>query len=321
MRTSPQYLENANFEFLLYHRVPPMGLYRCFFPFKSLCDDSTTTEGAATTETEATTEAVTTTEAVATTAATTTTVEATTETDSPATTAQTDPSTSTTEAAVTTQTTAEPATDSPTTTSTTEAPTTSTTNEPVTGQENQLQEATTTVATTTILTTGTFTMTPGSTCGVHSEPAQIERIVGGEAASSGVFRWQAYYRPCTTSVCSICGATLISNYWLVTAAHCMTGRSTSLSSVYLGSIYPRSGDQYSLAQAIIHENYNTQTLKNDIGLLKTSTAITFSDYVFPCCLPVEDDCLATGSELYVSGFGTLASNGAIADQLMHSGEF
>jgi len=160
-------------------------------------------------------------------------------------------------------------------------------------------------------------MQPGVTCGIHSDGTDEMRIVGGENAKSGQFRWQAYYSPCTYEGCSICGATVISNRWLVSAAHCTEGSDVSLSKVYLGSVQRRGGDEYPLDQQIIHENYIDVNQGNDISLLRTEDEIVFNEYVHPACLPAEDACLAEGSQTYVSGFGTIEFEGNVSDQLMY----
>ena len=159
-------------------------------------------------------------------------------------------------------------------------------------------------------------MQPGVTCGIHSDGTDELRIVGGENAKAGQFRWQAYYTPCTYNGCYVCGATVISNRWLVSAAHCTEDGDVTLSSVRVGSIIRRGGDQYGLDRQIIHEDY-TNYKTNDISLLRTDREIVFNEYVHPACLPPEDACFAEGSELWASGFGTIEYQGALSDYLLY----
>ena len=51
------------------------------------------------------------------------------------------------------------------------------------------------------------------------------RIVGGTKAPKGAWPWQAQIR--TSSGFPFCGGTLVAPQWVVTAAHCVSRKSTS----------------------------------------------------------------------------------------------
>ena len=80
------------------------------------------------------------------------------------------------------------------------------------------KSAPTTADVTNAQSTG-FNAIPGQTCGV---PASESRIVGGQEASDAEqFPWQARFQSCTDGYgCGLCGASIISNRWLISAAHC-----------------------------------------------------------------------------------------------------
>ena len=60
-----------------------------------------------------------------------------------------------------------------------------------------------------------------------AEPPRKEKIVGGDAAAHGMFPWQVGIRRGYTIsgifTSHYCGATIISEYWVLSAAHCFSG--------------------------------------------------------------------------------------------------
>ena len=175
-----------------------------------------------------------------------------------------------------------------------------------------------------VFTNAAFTAIPGQTCGVSDSGL---RIVGGqEATDSTEFPWQAKFKPCWdfgVLSCSLCGATLISELWLVSAAHCTaqqgsTSVSVSDSQITIGGIVggfnAEAGIQSRFLVAIEdHPQYVSVSQGHDITLLKVASAIIFSSEVHPACLPKENDCFAEGSETWISGFGAVEYEGNIAD--------
>lgn len=175
------------------------------------------------------------------------------------------------------------------------------------------------------LNNAAFTMIPGQTCGISDSGL---RVVGGiDATDSTQFPWQAKFRPCFQGrilSCSLCGATLISELWLVSAAHCTEALASIAISVgdskvtvggIQGGINSEGGIQErSLAAIEDHPEYvaGNAAAGHDITLLKVASAIVFSDKVHPACLPRMDDCFAEGSESWISGFGAVEYEGNIA---------
>ncbi|RMZ97905.1 transmembrane protease serine 2 [Brachionus plicatilis] len=108
------------------------------------------------------------------------------------------------------------------------------------------------------------------------------RIIGGVEAVPNSWPWQAFL----TDGQTMCGASLLNEQWLITAAHCINGNNLKvyLGAHDLGRLY--SGSGYSVAEIYSHPDYNRNgDLKSDIALLKLDRPVTLTDKIQPVCLP------------------------------------
>ena len=130
-------------------------------------------------------------------------------------------------------------------------------------------------------------------CGCSTNSATISRIVGGESAASATWSWAV-----SISVDGqyLCGGSIISSSWVITAAHCVRGYTASQITIYAGSTIRFSGTQTRVgSQLIVHPSYDPSTYVNDIALVRLATPLDMSDpYVSMICLPsVSSDILST----------------------------
>ncbi|XP_045762923.1 chymotrypsin-like elastase family member 2A isoform X2 [Maniola jurtina] len=121
----------------------------------------------------------------------------------------------------------------------------------------------------------------------------VELIVNGAQTKPGDWPWHtAVYKFDYPSIKYICGGTLLSKHFVLTAAHCASVRGVSLSadilSVVLGKYNLFGGDvgsqEREIHRIIIHEEFQYRYLHNDIALLKMKTEVVFTDYIQPACL-------------------------------------
>ena len=102
-----------------------------------------------------------------------------------------------------------------------------------------------------------------------------------------------------------CGATLISDNHVVTAAHCLKPFNKDDILIKLGEYdfnqNGETGDEtFSVAAMKLHENYNDVTYENDIAIMRLNRPATFSDSIWPICLP-EGNRELTNTRAYVIG--------------------
>ncbi|KAJ8676683.1 hypothetical protein QAD02_012470 [Eretmocerus hayati] len=108
----------------------------------------------------------------------------------------------------------------------------------------------------------------------------------------------------------ICGASIINEEWLVTAAHCMSQK-RGLTVLTGSTNQGRGGEQHQIAQIIVHEDYNESLVDNDIALIKVTKPIEFKDSQKP--IPIATQPPRAGQEMEIAGFGREGDKLATSD--------
>ncbi|TRY91359.1 hypothetical protein DNTS_026252 [Danionella cerebrum] len=158
-----------------------------------------------------------------------------------------------------------------------------------------------------------------SDCGVR--PYKHNRIVGGQNADVGEWPWQVSLHFSADG--HTCGASIISNKWLLSAAHCFIQPDPSyklasswqaFSGLRDQNILDGAVQQRSVKTVITHPSY-TSDFDYDISLLELSTPLNFSNTVHPICLPASTHVFSAGTSCFVTGWGTLREGGSVAQIL------
>lgn len=102
-----------------------------------------------------------------------------------------------------------------------------------------------------------------------------------------------------------CGASILNNRFLLTAAHCTLGTEKS-DPAYVYAVVgayrlSEGGVEVELDKITPHSGFSIKKLANDIALVRTAKEITFTDMVKPIALP--KSALEAGERVMLTGWG------------------
>ncbi|VVC24615.1 Serine proteases, trypsin family, serine active site,Peptidase S1, PA clan,Serine proteases, trypsin [Cinara cedri] len=142
------------------------------------------------------------------------------------------------------------------------------------------------------------------------------RVVGGSNSSPGEFPWQISLQLITGRTARhICGGSVISETWILTAAHCVYGLSEDLLSVVAGKNNLYASESYGQRVKVIgiyFNGFNKDKLSKDIALLKVFPSLIFDgSRVSPICIPKPGTRFDSAIAM-VTGWGRVSENGVFA---------
>nr|ABU50818.1 Ale o 3 allergen precursor [Aleuroglyphus ovatus] len=136
-------------------------------------------------------------------------------------------------------------------------------------------------------------------------------IVGGTNAASGAAPHQVSLQRSS----HFCGGSIISDRWILTAAHCVSGLSASQLNIRYNTLTHNSGGSVVKASKIIpHTSYSSSTIDYDIALIQTSTPLTLgSANAQKIALPAQDS--DPSGNVVITGWGTTSEGGSLPSRL------
>nr|KAF6402744.1 transmembrane serine protease 9 [Rousettus aegyptiacus] len=148
-------------------------------------------------------------------------------------------------------------------------------------------------------------------CGARPALQKPARIVGGFGAAAGEVPWQASLKEGSRH---FCGATVVGDRWLLSAAHCFNHTKVELVRAHLGTVslsgVGGSPVKMGLKRAVLHPQYDAGILDFDAAVLELARPLVFGKYVQPICLPLATQKFPAGRKCVISGWGNTQEGNA-----------
>merc|ERR1712002_668357 len=146
-------------------------------------------------------------------------------------------------------------------------------------------------------------------CGLENPNGVEDRIVGGHEANEHQWPWQVAL---FIDNAWFCGGALISDEWVMTAAHCADG--ASYFDIMAGAHNVRAGSEphrieITSFEGQTHPEWDSNSLYADIALVHLPEKVAFSEFIRSSCLPPASD----ANEQYVGQLTTPVGWGKNAD--------
>uniref|UniRef100_A0A182MU69 Peptidase S1 domain-containing protein n=1 Tax=Anopheles culicifacies TaxID=139723 RepID=A0A182MU69_9DIPT len=156
----------------------------------------------------------------------------------------------------------------------------------------------------------------------------LRRITNGQLAGTAQFPYQAViYSEAGDGYYSLCGGTILTNNYILTAAHCVTNdldQAVTGGIVILGAtnrdVFQSTQQRmtFGMAGIRVHPQYDSNSIRNDIATIRLDTPAVYNTYVKAIDLPALSDTRQFGgAEGTASGFGRTSDTSAPSSVLMY----
>lgn len=132
-------------------------------------------------------------------------------------------------------------------------------------------------------------------------PAGEGHIAGGAIAAPNQFPYHGALQ--THEGLTFCGAAIVNLRWVITAASCAQGKTTSDVVVVVGTnrLDLWGVPRYQVDRIVVHPNYDVNVDANDVAVLRVRRPFFFSESVQPITLGSEN--VEAGTNAVATGFG------------------
>lgn len=148
-----------------------------------------------------------------------------------------------------------------------------------------------------------------------------ERIINGrEVTSNAKYPWMVRLQIKSGEGYSLCGGSIISANWILTAAHCTKG-ATEIT-VFYGKVEKDLNQQdYFTNQVtgkkiIIHPEYDDVKIINDISLIELTKPLVYSKFTQPICLPKSSAVTKYPGFLTAAGWGRISDSNRVTAKVL-----
>ncbi|XP_071804718.1 uncharacterized protein [Asterias amurensis] len=158
-------------------------------------------------------------------------------------------------------------------------------------------------------------------CGIKGNwERPANRIVGGSPSSAGTWPWMVSLRDSSKNKTHWCGASLISPYWAITAAHCLGFFDTAV----LGSIELDNPSPYNV-EIQVKDVYTPigaldfgAVEQADVALVRLANPVQLNHHVNIACLPEANSTVPPGTICYIIGWGYQQQFGVVSNELQEA---
>ncbi|XP_030366168.1 transmembrane protease serine 12 [Strigops habroptila] len=153
------------------------------------------------------------------------------------------------------------------------------------------------------------------------------RIIGGHDAPVGAWPWLVSLQVHRGGgrFSHVCGGVLVNKNSVLTAGHCVTGRKDPYTwRAVLGVHNLRKHSGHTTRRYIrsitVHPEFKRDTFENDIALFELNSAVRYSIYVQPICLPSAHlyPHTTNGTQCFITGWGRTTEKGKISAVLQEA---